>query len=470
MKKALLLAVVVVWSMGCGRDVANPGFCVDDGDCTVARGFAPEQTKCAGETNDLATRWRCVASLGGDAGPDTLPIVDVLPGETRADGNTVVCTTNAQCTDSLRPTCGPTGVCQPCNTNSCQGALPFCSPSGACVACLKSMDCPSTTPICSSANACVACNAATAATDGCAKRDLAHAVCVPTGSPKAGQCVGCVDNTACTSTTKPICDDKGDKSTNECRGCAADTECKAGPGVCMDHQDGRCATDEETIYVRKPSGCVGGVGSAASPLCSAQDVPPLLAPSRRLIVLRGSIDRFAWTLSGAQVSVIAKNDATISPGGDVGMQVSGGDFYGRGFTVSGGIPCEPIGSCPAIRAAGGAKFALKNVVVSDNKGGGGILLDGASFDIRNTTVTGNGPGVVAGDVAWGGIRAQNIPSNGPANLEQVTITNNKQVGLSCSSPIMGVGVLATANAGGLEVAPSCQVTPCTPGALNCGAP
>jgi hypothetical protein len=44
-----------------------------------------------------------------------------------------------------------------------------------------------------------------------------------------------------------------------------------------------------------------------------------------------------------------------------------------------------------------------------NNPGGGILLNGAAFDIKNTTVTGNGPATFGGATAWGGILVKTFP-------------------------------------------------------------
>jgi hypothetical protein len=99
---------------------------------------------------------------------------------------------------------------------------------------------------------------------------------------------------------------------------------------------------------------------------------------------------------------------------------------------------------------------------------GGIFLGGAAFDIRNTTVTNNGPGQ-AGATAWGGIIVNALPSTGPAQLALVTIASNKQVGIACNQAITGTGVLATANVGGIEVGTTCNIMPCMTPSSTCGA-
>lgn len=461
-KKIHLVAITLsVFFAGCGVSyVANPGFCYDDSDCTTARGFAPEQNKCIGETNDLATRWRCIApnmmndgSADSSPGSDSLPGSDTLAPEVGLDTGVPLCTNNAQCKDILRPICGVSGVCQPCSANSCQGALSFCSATGACVACLRSMDCPAATPICSTTGTCSACNSPGAPADGCSKRDAAHAVCA-TSVAKVGQCVGCVDDTTCTSSIKPICDAMG---TNECRGCATDTECKGGPGVCMSHQDGRCATDAETIYVQDKD-CTAGTGAAGAPLCSPQDAPGLFTANRRLVVVRGSVDRFQWSLSGQQISVVGQSDASIAGGGSSAIRIAGGDFYARNIIAT-------LSAKPGIVGESNAKIRLQNVTASGNPGGG-VYLDGTTFEIRDSTVVDNGPGQTG---AIGGIAIVNQPATGPAKLERVTVRNNKAVGISCAAPVMATGVLAFGNTA-VDIAAACQAASCSAGTPNCGAP
>ena len=106
--------------------------------------------------------------------------------------------------------------------------------------------------------------------------------------------------------------------------------------------------------------------------------------------------------------------------------------------------------------------------MKDNPGGG-ILLAGASFDIRNRKVTGNGPGQLAGGTTWGGIRIESLPAGDQASLSLVTIQKNLAPGLSCSGAIQGQGVLATDNAQN-DIATSCgNVVACAPPSPTCGA-
>jgi hypothetical protein len=111
------------------------------------------------------------------------------------------------------------------------------------------------------------------------------------------------------------------------------------------------------------------------------------------------------------------------------------------------------------------------VSVSNNTHGG-ILLDNAAFEIRDTTVNGNGPNT-AFTVVFGGIGIQNTPATGPRTLSRSTINNNEQIGVSCGtgaavSPAP-TDVLASGSGGGVEVGDSCGFTECTVASTTCGA-
>jgi hypothetical protein len=100
--------------------------------------------------------------------------------------------------------------------------------------------------------------------------------------------------------------------------------------------------------------------------------------------------------------------------------------------------------------------------------GGGILLGGAAFDIRNTRVAGNGPGQTGGGTSFGGIRVDSLPSTGSASLDRVTIADNLAPGLSCAASIQGTGVLASGNVVP-EITNSCGVVNCAVPSATCGA-
>jgi hypothetical protein len=103
-----------------------------------------------------------------------------------------------------------------------------------------------------------------------------------------------------------------------------------------------------------------------------------------------------------------------------------------------------------------------------NNPGGGILLNGAAFEIKNVSINGNGPGQTTGGNPWGGIRVDALPASGSTTLNLVTINSNNQIGLSCAGGITGTGVLATGSVGGIDVSNVCSVTACSSASTTCG--
>jgi hypothetical protein len=331
--------------------------------------------------------------------------------------------------------------------------------------CVINTDCPSDKPICD-LGSCRPCDASRLS-DGtaCAARDGTKPACGPTGS-----CVECTSPASAdcnTDLTRPICD----LPSNTCVKCSADDQCATkgvGPGICMSHQDGRCAAESEVIYVENSADCVSSAlvsmaGSAGTPFCGPQLAVDALTVSRRLVVISGSVPGVQWApVSGDDpVSLIGRAAAVIAPGTSVGVHVSGpAELYARDIIIRNS---EQEG----VIAESGATLRLDHITVDSNRGGG-ILVDSSAFEIQNTTVTGNGPAQAAGGVVWGGIRVQ-APGT-PASLELLTVRDNQSTGISCSGGVTGIGVFATGSAGGIDVTAACAIAPCSPAGPTCGAP
>jgi hypothetical protein len=141
--------------------------------------------------------------------------------------------------------------------------------------------------------------------------------------------------------------------------------------------------------------------------------------------------------------------------------VSGGTIYIRNLTVTGGSP--------GITADSGNILHLDHVSVSNNTAGG-ILLNGAGFDIKNTTVN-NNDGNFAGSAVFGGMRIQNSLST-PKSLALSTITDNKIVGVTCDASTAlspsPTTVLVTAPSGAGDIA-ACNFFSCGAASTTCGA-
>ena len=341
------------------------------------------------------------------------------------------------------------------------GPNPYCL-AGRCVACKTSGECRGGAPICSSDHVCVSCVAAVGACPSAA----------PACEADSGRCVECASNDDCPVATQPICDD----ASNTCVACTSDAQCAAvPPAVCLYHLDGRCASEAETIHVGSSgtatcSDTAPDPGSALVPYCTAQKgVRAANAKGKPLVVMTGAfLGEFTGIALTSRLTVVGKNAIIIPADFSDGIGVTSGEVYLRGLTVAGSLATQ-TGIGINAQASTGATLILhmEGCIVTGNPGGG-ILLAGAAFDIRNTLISGNGPGQTAGGASFGGIRVDSLPATGPLSLDLVTIENNLAPGLSCAASIQGNGVLVSGN-GLPQITNSCGVVPCSPASPTCGA-
>jgi hypothetical protein len=409
--------------------------------------YCDERVQCSGgRLCDLATRScaRTDASpdgpaqdVGGDVAPDTAGDAGL---EVRPPDATGTCSTTADCTAPGRPVC-INGSCERCTAdNQCAHYpdRPVCqTTSGLCVGCVDSVkDCAAAArPICV-ANACAACGDDLA----CASRSAATPACDRSG----GGCVECTEDRHCAIAGKPICDVQSRK----CVRCTADAQCvkKLGmdPGVCMSHEDGRCATAAETVFVQSIPQCATGVGmgmagTAGMPYCSAQDgITAALAGSRPLVVLRGPTDRWAYSSAG-KLTVVGQGGKVVGAG--VGVRVSGGELYLRGLTVS-----ASGATGTGVVAENGAILRMNRCLV-ENNGAGGISVNNAGFDIVNTIIANNDPGETAPGtgITFGGVYLSGAAGK-PQRFLNNTVVNNRAIGLYCAAAYAVKGVLIKGNA------------------------
>ena len=156
----------------------------------------------------------------------------------------------------------------------------------------------------------------------CASRDSGRPLCGPSGA-----CVECVSPTSadCTANpAKPICD----AASNTCVGCASDDQCVAkgvGPGICMSHQDGRCASRQRGPLRREQGRVRLERADTPRPVArrrrSAGRRSPLdaLTATRRVLLISGRSRWLQWSAAGANpVSIIGGMDAAIVGGLQVG--------------------------------------------------------------------------------------------------------------------------------------------------------
>lgn len=392
--------------------------CFTDKDCPASMTCDPQAGVC-----------RCAGGACPDGGDGGAPSDGGSPADARVDAI---------------GTCG--------RDADCGGSTPVCGPAGRCVQCSSSAQCADPTkPICQQ-NSCVGCGAAGGA-QACASAAAPGRLCAVSGA-----CVECTSSSDCSDPTKPIC------QANKCSRCTTDAECAAKPGgdvpgICMSHQDGRCATGSETIFLDgRPEVCVeAGLCSSGSPCCSLSMALAQVTPSRRVIAVRGPtpINGMRWKpapTDALELSMVGKNGAAIA---FPGLDVTAGALFARDLTVRGG----DIG----ISAVGGS-LRLQGVRVMNNAKGG-IFVDGASFDIENTFVTQNGPGELPGGFSWGGVRVQS-PGN-PSRFKKVSVIGNTGPGVSCSAAVMADGLFATGNSP--DIAATCAAASCAALGPGCGA-
>jgi hypothetical protein len=244
--------------------------------------------------------------------------------------------------------------------------------------------------------------------------------------------------------------------------------------------DGHCATDLETIYVGPVGSCsdTTGTGSASAPVCSAQAGVTIArtGSTKSVVLIRGTLTPPSLGVTttiaiSSPLTIVGKNNAVIVPAsGADAITITSGEIYLRNLTIQGtASPKTGIGINAAPTSGNAVTLHMDTCAVTNNPAGG-ILLNGAAFDIRNTTVTGNG----ANSAGWGGIYVQSLPASGPTTINLVSILNNQSLGLTCTGSIVstdtGSGVLATGNAGG-DVISSCGISAktCTAASTTCGA-
>jgi len=210
----------------------------------------------------------------------------------------------------------------------------------------------------------------------------------------------------------------------------------------------------------------GGTGSASVPVCSLADAISLVAAKRRVVSVSGPNAVGGGTLNGIgtdQLTVVGKSSAVLSGVGSAVVDVtSDARLLIRNVKIG---PSATVG----LAARKGATLLASKTVIDSNQGGG-VLIDGASFNISNSTISNNGPGQT-GAAIWGGVLVLSVSSSGgDGTLDHVSVIDNRQVGVSCADGILANGLFVAGNTGGVQVAATCgSWKACTPPGPMCGA-
>jgi hypothetical protein len=247
--------------------------------------------------------------------------------------------------------------------------------------------------------------------------------------------------------------------------CTTDAQCVAklgaNPGVCMSHQDGRCATDAETLYAENMVGCsttaVGG--TATTPYCDAGTAVASVSATRRLVVIRGTVTGFSYYTPGPQLTVVGQLRGNLYPGNTPNcVSISNGvDVYMRD------LMCNTNYNAAGVDVQSSTVHLLRMVLFDS---GGGIRLNNSNFEIVDSIFSNNMFGE-SGTGSYGGMYVNNPPATGLKWLERVTFEDsNSPTDITCTSAITGVGVFAPDNKGAYA---ACGITTCTPGSATCGS-
>lgn len=352
----VLVVVSVAGSAGCGMDMK-----VIPGDCD-------EKLLCP--AGNVCVNNFCVAVDDGGAPMDG-GVGDAVGGDARSPDAADSCSVDIHC-QANKPLC-ENGTCVQCKTNAqCAGTpnTPFCV-----------------------ANACVGC--AAAPVNACAVRSGATPACGPSGA-----CVECTpDSQAVCTGAKPVCG-----ATNTCVGCTSDAQCTgkpsaAAPGICMDHEDGRCATADETVI---------DAGDIAASVRAA------LEQNKRLVVVTGESLGAVQLVSG-NLSIVGNSGAAITNLAGPAVDVQGGSLYLRNVSLT--------KSKRGLLATGGKVLMHGGSIVRNDTG---VLLNGASLGFKGTPAM---PVLIDKNDGY----AVNVVS-GSGTFENVTLSNNGS-GMVCLVPV-----------------------------------
>jgi hypothetical protein len=436
--RPLAVLALALTALACNPMKLNKGRCYQDTDCDRNAERCNKTTRTCVPKSDGAVP----DGDAGDAGDD---------GDTRDD---------ADARDAF-------------NCDRCTGGGVCDIDANRCVECYSSSHCSADggARVCDiDANRCVECYSSSHCADGGAK------VC----DVAANKCVECMENSDCVarSATTPIC------QSQMCRACRTDNECPA-PNICM--TDGHCAGGTEVIFVEfSSSGCPDANGSTDKPYCAPADAVSKLMSGKNVIVIRGpTADRLTLNTTGVMPVVVGRPGAgntapSIPATAATAIQVLSDSVLIRDLAVNGGTAATSKG----VVASGSSALKLVNVRVNlttglgvqvdtgaelkmnrctiENNSRGGVQLGTLNFDITNTVIAKNGPGMDSGGVTWGGLRVS--PSGTvPATTRFVnnTVVQNNAVGISCTTDVPIVGSIAYGNVTGQSA--GCTIVDCCTG-------
>jgi hypothetical protein len=321
----------------------------------------------------------------------------------------------------LLAACGPSSALDPAAIGA-SGVIPR-EANGPTPPCVQASDCPAEFSICDpQQHACARC-------DGDYDSQATHRCGSAAPICDRGNCVQCLDNTACEDFLG-VC--RGQK----CDACKSDSECST--GRC--HADGTCASPSAVLYVDHEHACRDEVhaSSATDPYCEI--APGLPATGEAVVHLAPSdVPYYGFAVDGAA----AIDVLVLGPGRDLatiesttGPAVSMDATSGNPVRIElRGVTLEGAKDASAVRCSGKSGFAT--VVVSDARltrsGEQGLSAVGCNIDLARSIVEANANGglqlvlsIVALDhdfvVNNGGAGVSMLQSSGA--MKQLTVRGN----------------------------------------------
>lgn len=247
------------------------------------------------------------------------------------------------------------------------------------------------------------------------------------------RCVPCTKSAHCNEPSRPVCGED-----HRCARCQTDEQCvqrqDGHPGICLDHEDGRCADTSETWFLKSKLGCSAaapGDGSAANPFCSSQKAIDALTPAKRVVRVLGTatlpLDGFAYARSdlAQPVTIVGDGTAKILAVGVEALRVSAGELYVRGLHLTSQAGTAVVAEAPAT-------LHLNRCVISGS-GAGGLYVNAAGFDVINTVIADNRSAPPPAPKSFGGAYLLGINGK-PQRFAYNTIVGNRGFGLFCEQP------------------------------------
>ena len=328
---------------------------------------------------------------------------------------------------------------QPCSGDTCDDPdSPVCF-EGICVECGGPEDCGPDRPVCGELDhVCAGCQEA-ADCERFADRPFCE----------AGACIGCRDPDDCADPAAPYCD----LEERVCRGCEAHEECDS--GVC-DLGGGACVAADRVLYVRT-TGTDAADCTAIAPCKTVQYAVGRIDGDRRwILVAPGTYEEnvvlqevtarlvgpgAVIETKGAGLPVLRAVDTDVAIDGLTLRYAGGGGDPG----LADGVYCVSGGTGAV------ARLALRQVTVADNAGHGveshgcelrierstlrgnlrgGLLADGARFEVTNSFLVRNGDDAAV----VGGAR---LEGSATSRFEHNTVADNQiadglAAGLDCA--------------------------------------